>query len=346
MEAFDFSRISIVALLDRSEANARSAVKRFPAIRNARIIDPHELRAIEFDYVAICSDLYAPEMLQMSLSAGVPEEKICYARNETVPLNSGLQEGRFEALRRYFIQTARNNEILSRLMLKTADLKSNYLGFDMAQLGRARHLREFFSKASGMRYVRVSTLELLFDQIITKSVPGCLAELGVFQGTFAALVNDMLPDRPLYLFDTFDGFDKRDVEYELENSMLNAGRADEIGRMDETFKRTSLDMVLSRMRSPGACVIKQGYFPETAADIGEDITFAFVSIDTDLYAPTYEGLKFFYPRLNRGGYIMIHDYNYYSCDGVKQAVDRFCSECSAALVPVSDVYGSVIIPKS
>ena len=49
-------------------------------------------------------------------------------------------------------------------------------------------------------------------------------------------------------------------------------------------------------------VVIEGYFPETTVGL-EDERFAFVSLDTDLYKPIYEGLKFFYPRLNPGGII-------------------------------------------
>lgn len=37
----------------------------------------------------------------------------------------------------------------------------------------------------------------------------CVAEGGVFQGMFAAEINRYFPKNKLYLFDTFEGFDKR-----------------------------------------------------------------------------------------------------------------------------------------
>jgi hypothetical protein len=57
-------------------------------------------------------------------------------------------------------------------------------------------------------------------------------------------------------------------------------------------------------------------------------------------------LKFFYPRLASGGYIMVHDYNQYAYEGVKHAVDRFCAEQSVTPVPMTDKGGSVIITKN
>ena len=43
---------------------------------------------------------------------------------------------------------------------------------------------------------------------------GECAEAGVFEGDFAKWINQYFPDRKLYLFDTFEGFDMRDIEKE------------------------------------------------------------------------------------------------------------------------------------
>ena len=53
-------------------------------------------------------------------------------------------------------------------------------------------------------YVRVRTLELLCAGL--GDVPGAAAELGVYRGSFARCINALLPERTLYLFDTFEGF--------------------------------------------------------------------------------------------------------------------------------------------
>lgn len=53
------------------------------------------------------------------------------------------------------------------------------------------------------------------------------------------------------------------------------------------------------MKHRDNCIIKKGWFPSVMEDV-ED-TFAFVSIDMDLYRPILEGLRYFYPRLAVGG---------------------------------------------
>jgi O-methyltransferase len=185
-------------------------------------------------------------------------------------------------------------------------------------------------------YVRASTLELISHEIYLRNVPGSCAELGVYRGEFARLMNTLFIDRKLYLFDTFSGFDPADLEYEKR-----------FGFHDPTkdFKDTDIETVLSTMPHPENCVVKSGHFPRTAEGLDEE--FALVSIDVDLFTPTYEGLGYFYPRLIPGGFILVHDYNNNdNYPGPRAAVDRFCiEERSIPFVPLCDLYGSVVLRK-
>jgi O-methyltransferase len=89
---------------------------------------------------------------------------------------------------------------------------------------------------------------------------------------------------------------------------------------------------------------KKGIFPETAKDVNDK--FCFVSLDVDLYEPTKEGLKFFYPLLSPGGVIMVHDFNNLNYKGVREAVLEFCREKGISYVPIPDIGGTVIIIKN
>ena len=75
------------------------------------------------------------------------------------------------------------------------------------------------------------------------------------------------------------------------------------------------------MPHPERCVIRKGYFPETAD--GVDDIFCFVNLDFDLYQPILAGLKFFIPRMVTGGFILIDDYFAEGYKGVKQAVKDY-----------------------
>lgn len=183
-------------------------------------------------------------------------------------------------------------------------------------------------------FVRMAMLDLAANEIYDKGMKGNTAELGVYKGEFSAEINTAFPDRKLYLFDTFEGFDKRDVSSEIAGGYSKGS---------QDFSDTSAESVLSRMPIKENCIIKKGFFPDTAEDV-ED-TFVFVSIDTDLYAPIYSGLKYFYTRLTPGGYIFVHDYHNHEYPGAKEAVEKFCIEMSVSFVPFPDNGGSVAIRK-
>ncbi|GHU97667.1 hypothetical protein FACS189483_04320 [Spirochaetia bacterium] len=183
--------------------------------------------------------------------------------------------------------------------------------------------------------VRYSSLTLVAKEINEKKIPGCVAELGVYKGDFASRINSCFPDRKLFLFDTFEGFDQRDIHIEKSQNFSKAAAVND-------FTNTSVDLVLKKMKYRNNCIVKKGYFPETAEGLEEQ--FAFVSIDPDLYEPIYQGLNYFYPRLEKGGYIFVHD-----CKGDvyggKAAVEKFSQEFNVPYFPLCDVCSTIVISK-
>jgi O-methyltransferase len=200
----------------------------------------------------------------------------------------------------------------------------------MLGLGRSRKI----AIPSVTNYVRISTLELVAHEISDRKVPGSVAEVGVYKGQFAKYLNKAFPDRTLYLFDTFEGFDAKDVSVELNNKYSGG---------DQDFSNTSVQLVLDKMEYKDKCVVKKGWFPESLD--GLEDTFCFVSLDADLYKPIYDGLEYFYPRLNKGGYIFIHDYNNSEYEGSKAAVRAFSEKYGVSYTPMADSWGSAIISK-
>jgi hypothetical protein len=70
--------------------------------------------------------------------------------------------------------------------------------------------------------VRCAFLELCSREIHRIGVPGDIAEVGVGEGGTAFLLNHHFADRKLLLFDTFTGFDARDL---TRNEELGLGGA-------------------------------------------------------------------------------------------------------------------------
>jgi hypothetical protein len=184
-------------------------------------------------------------------------------------------------------------------------------------------------------FCRIMSVQLAAQRIVQKNVPGAIAELGVYRGELAAILNRLFSDRTLYLFDTFEGFSGNDLSDGQEGKHSQAAVGD--------FRDTNLELVLSRMAHPEKVITRKGYFPATTE--GLEDTFAFVSLDVDLYKPTLAGLNYFYPRLTKGGCIFIHDYNNRRYKGVRSAVEEFTDATVVPLIQLPDFAGTVILPK-
>ena len=181
---------------------------------------------------------------------------------------------------------------------------------------------------------REATLELASREIYRYNIEGSTAELGVYRGDFAKVINHFFPDRKLYLFDTFEGFNVDDAEVDRTKNFSEA---------TQDFTKTSAELVLSKMEHPENCIIRKGWFPYTADGI--DDKFCFVSLDADLYQPMIAGLEFFYPRLVHGGVIMLHDFNAGAYSGVRQAIEEFCTQNNIGYTCIFDTCGSAVIAK-
>lgn len=187
---------------------------------------------------------------------------------------------------------------------------------------------------------RICFLEAFAMMIHEKNIKGACAEVGVFQGDFAECINNAFYDKELYLFDTFEGFAEKDVSIEQKYCLSNSKISD--------YVNTSADMVMRKMPYPEKCIIKKGYFPETANGI--EASFCFVNLDLDLYLPTINGLNWFGEnRMVKGGIILVHDYFAANFKGPKRAVDEFIAanqvSCDRRLhaVPIGDGISIMIV---
>lgn len=163
---------------------------------------------------------------------------------------------------------------------------------------------------------------------------GSVAECGVFRGDFSKYLNRFFYDRTLYLFDTFEGFDERDIlrEQSFREKKFLESKFNENG----FFKNTAVETVMNKMLHPERVSIRKGWFPQSAEGIND--RFCFVMLDMDLYQPMIAGLRFFWDKMEEGGAILCHDYFHDSLTGVRQAVAEFEKELGVRIVksPIGD----------
>lgn len=186
--------------------------------------------------------------------------------------------------------------------------------------------------------IRIAKRLLETEPKETEPLPS-VAELGVYKGDLAWQINALFPDRKLFLFDTFDGFDQRDVDAERTMDFSKACTGD--------FSDTSVEFVRSRLPHPKSACFRKGFFPDTAAGL-ENEAFLLVSLDADLYQPILSGLEFFWPRLVPGGVILLHDYNNERFRGAGQAVREYERKLGhpLPLIPLCDLHGTAVIIRS
>ena len=117
------------------------------------------------------------------------------------------------------------------------------------------------------------------NEIYLNGISGMVAECGVYKGDFACILARIFPDRKLYLFDTFSGFDKRDINkkeeiflkyYEKEGRVAMRASRGEI-KIEEILQESGLNF-------------KEEYiFPDLKSSNGKPLRFDFVVFDDDGY---------------------------------------------------------------
>lgn len=183
-------------------------------------------------------------------------------------------------------------------------------------------------------YTRLQSMMLNLNRIMENGVRGEYAELGVYLGNNCAVLHEYCKkhNRKLYMFDTFEGFDDRDLTGIDKDQMMQ-------------FVDTSLEGVKAFVGVDEYTRYIKGYFPDSLTDECMEQEFSFVSIDCDLYQPIKAGLEFFYPRLSKGGMIFVHDYSGCFFEGARKAVDEYCSDNELSLVMLPDKAGTAVLTK-
>lgn len=154
----------------------------------------------------------------------------------------------------------------------------------------------------------------------TTKIPGDVAEVGVYMGGSAKLICEAKGNRCLHLFDTFEGLP------EVSESRDSA-------RFHKNQYSCTLEYVKRLLSKYPNIFFYKGMFPSTADPVS-DRQFSFVHLDVDLYESTKSCLEFFYPRMNRGGIIISHDY--IDSKGVKTAFQKYFKNKPEPVLELTD----------
>jgi O-methyltransferase len=179
---------------------------------------------------------------------------------------------------------------------------------------------------------RIYALARAVEYVIGRGLPGSFVECGVWRGgSMMAIALTLLrlgvTDRQLYLFDTFSGMTppgEEDVKHSGERA------AD----MLATSNKDSDDWAIASLADVRAAVLSVGYPEENIHFVEGPVEetlpanapqrISLLRLDTDWYASTKHALTHLYPRLEKGGVLLVDDYAYWR--GAKQAVDEYLQE--------------------
>jgi O-methyltransferase len=176
--------------------------------------------------------------------------------------------------------------------------------------------------AAGRSLLYYDRLYVIFQalQNLKRSLPkGArlnIAEVGVYRGGTSHFILSTLrrlgfQDAHLYSFDTFEGHMSEDIKAEKDTF-----------QQAHFFSDTAFSEVQDYLKPFDNVSLYKGRFQDRAAEIAE-LPFGFVHLDVDIYEPTAFALDFFDKRLATGGVIVVDDYGFTTCSGIRQAVDEF-----------------------
>ena len=164
---------------------------------------------------------------------------------------------------------------------------------------------------------------------LSVNLPGDFAEVGVFKGAsfsrFRKLASLFHPDytRKFFGFDVFGPFP--DSDWEADSKMLT-----ELRELDgsTSIGKAELEAILEAQGLADNVSLIEGDVTKTLPKFFAEnpySAFSIVNIDLDLYGPTKLALEFLYPRVVKGGVVILDDYAG-GFPGANRAVEEYLQE--------------------
>jgi len=169
-----------------------------------------------------------------------------------------------------------------------------------------KNVWSFITKNSVITMPRFETLMRFSKE--TENVAGSVAEVGAYLGGSSFLLAVCNPNKPVFVFDTFEGLPQPTEGVDLHHKGDFPADYNYVAGLLSGFERVK---------------IYKGLFPIDTGSVIRNEKFSLVHIDVDLYKSVLECSQFFYPRMTQGGILVYDDYNHTSCIGAKKALDEF-----------------------
>lgn len=224
--------------------------------------------------------------------------------------------------------------LLKNLMkaLNLSDVDSNVLPKDFEQ-----DHTNIFKKVQPYTMTSPERIFALIEAVkyISKhNIEGDIVECGVWKGgsmlaVAETLINQQVSNRQLYLYDTFEGMPAptehdKDFTGNDADAILNRNKNKEENLVWAYSPLDAVQKTLSLSSYPKNNIkYVVGKVEDTIPmDVPEKI--ALLRLDTDWYESTKHELIHLFPKLQKGGVLIIDDYGFWK--GAKKAVDEYFAE--------------------
>ncbi len=172
---------------------------------------------------------------------------------------------------------------------------------------------------------RISKLLIQYELFsMTKKIPGEIVECGVFKGTslirlatFRELFNKKR--KKIIGFDTFGKFPSADFS---RDTKLRKKFVQQSG--NQSISVSQLEKILKQKKISKNIELVKGDITKTVPKFLErypKLEISLLNLDVDLYEPSKIILEYFYPKLTKGGIIILDDYGVFP--GETKAVNEF-----------------------
>jgi len=197
---------------------------------------------------------------------------------------------------------------------------------------------EFLDLAERCRELTMTSIERMYAlwsatrYVIDNDIQGDIVECGVWRGGSMMLVAHALlrlgsTDRTLWLYDTFAGMtppsahDVQTMSGRAASDILSENEKSHENPFWGVAPREDVERNLASTGYPRVRFVEGDVMSTIPAEAPDRI--ALLRLDTDWYASTKHELEHLYPRLIRGGVLIVDDYGYWR--GARKATDDYFS---------------------
>lgn len=211
-------------------------------------------------------------------------------------------------------------------------------------------------KFAACAYSTHATIKNTYDvatACIIQNIPGDFVECGVANGSqigaMAYACQQCKQKKNIHLFDSFEGIPLAGPHDETQPGIGKINH--DVSLPEEERLKTSgisacsVERVQANLRSwgfdPSEFTYHKGWFQHVLPKVADSIdAISFLRLDGDLYESTKVCLDYLYPKMSKGGYVVIDDY---ALPGCKKAVDEYLEKygIKPQIIPVEGGMGVV-----